>query len=257
MRRYGCTLLFAFSTVLFAQSASTKPRPPIVRDPAAIQAVERAISAFGGSQALSGARTWIADGTTTVNGTATPLHWEATREEFYVENGSPGSQVILTSGHGHPAVQRASGVTAIPYHVHRSWIRPFAIGALLAQELADSNYSFEVIPRKEDPSVIVVRTIDHQSVIDSMVTPQLWYFDKSTGLPDEILYEQHDLKNPGAFGWVTMTPGDYQSEEGVLTPFSVGYATGGHITERMQFTSVEVNENIPDSQFAALQGANQ
>jgi hypothetical protein len=164
---------------------------------------------------------------------------------------------ILTSGHGHPAVQRASGVTSIPYHVHRSWIRPFAIGALLEQELADKSYSFEVIPRKEDPSVIVVRTIDRQSVIDSIVTPQLWYFDKSTGLPDKILYEQHDRKNPDAFGWVTMTLGDYRSEKGVLTPLSVEYAVGGHLTETMKLSSVEVNESIPDSHFAALPGANQ
>lgn len=234
-----------------AQPNSPKGRQPIFRNATAVAAVEQAIAALGGHAALAGTQSWMASGTSIVNGEAQPVLWEATRDDFRVARGPSGSQSLFTSGHGHPAMQRASGVSAIPYHVYRSWIRPFAIGALLQQEIDDKNYSFELVTYK-DPSVTVVKTVDHRTLIEESVTPQLWYFAKSTGLPQQIIYRQHDPKHAAAFTLVTMTLGDYRRTGAVLAPFAMEYSSGGKTFETVQFTSVEVNANISDSDFAAL-----
>ena len=208
----GLGLLVAVST-LQAQStrqpsntavrSGTSTSAPI-QDPQALEIVQAAITALGGSQALSGTHTWTFQ-----------AHMEGP-----LANGNVNYPITVNStGTEDAVVQARNGKqwTAPPVH---SLFVPFVLGSVLVDQTQNTQFSIRYLglSNQGTTSAEVVTFIP---AADPNSLPQLWHFDTKTSLPTSVSFG-----SPAELGSTISVPGqtllsDYRPISGVLYPFRV------------------------------------
>jgi len=188
-----------FSIPLFAQSP-----PPAQRDPQAVAVVDAAITALGGSAAISQSQSWTfqaqIDGPM-LNGTVS---------ETVSVNAGPAAPVVMPNG-----VTIKKTPRAFP-----SAFVPSLIGAVLVKELKDPNYSMRYVGQTTLGSKAVT-VVTFSLARTSFGIAQIWFFDSATGLPAGV-----EFRFPAQIGQAKSLPGttivsDYRSISGVLYPFRI------------------------------------
>jgi len=129
---------------------------------------------------------------------------------------------------------------------------PFHLPAvLLLRELNDSTYSITWQGTVTLGGVTAARiriSLDTDSVA-SLVTPQDWYFDSSTGLPLRVEHRLPDNLRPEIFTAAAEEFSDFRAVARVAVPFRmVSYGDGEQIAVIM-VSSVDFNSGIPPGSF--------
>lgn len=256
MQRLSVLVLVAFFSVnAAAQVGNLEPsglpvsRDP-VRDPKALAVVQSAITALGGT-AIADLRSWAIEAQVqdTEKDKSGTVLWQKDGTEFRTERRNSTGTSYIVSGHGKPAWVASGKVTALLPHMVRATFIPALVGSVLLAEFQDKSYSIEYggISTIDSRSVAVVRTSVRTSQTEALVTPQIWYFDPSTGLPVRVVYRLPSLAGPKVFVSAEADLSDYRPVSRVLYPFRI-------VTYRRNEQSVVTLESVnPNAGISSVQ----
>jgi len=213
------------------QQAST-PQP--ASDPQAVAVLQAAITALGGATAIGQGQDWdfqsLSDG---------PLDGGNNTEtiSFQVPNAS-----IVVNGVSGPA----------PKFVSSSLFIPVLAGAILLQELQDSNYEvhFDGVSTLASKPVNVVKFL----VTSSQALTQIWVFDAATGLPARVFFESPAQIGQTKSFRALVDLSDYRAVSGVLYPFSVVTYMEGSLPETLSLQSVTPSANASPTPTGSTTG---
>ena len=233
-----------------------------VRDPQALDVVQKAIIAMGGP-----AIALIQDCTVQAQSDAVPgaqatsgaMTWRMAGAEFRIDGPGPNGTTSVMTGHGKPGMINGAA-TALPTYVTQALFVPVGIASVLAQELANPKMSlrFKDNEMLGTESVAVVTTALEMDYPDNVVSPQIWYFDTSTGLPVRVEFRSPDTRKPTNSFPSAVDLSDYQLVSGVAYPFKVVSSLDGQNQIVFTIQSVVVNSGISpsafDGQFISTEG---
>jgi len=238
-----------------------QPEPP-TRDGGAIEIVQRAISSLGATNSLTAVQDCVLSGVSESDSNPDlreEFTWTTAGAEFRFEVNSAKGAGFFVSGHGTPANVHDGKVTRINYHVAKANLPYYLPGLVLSRELANPNFSVKY----EGASTVGGRQAAHVHLGDasdklaSLVTPQEWYFDLSSGLPLRVEFRIPPNENAAAFIKGTYDFSDFRSVSGMLTPFQIAYTRERMRPRVITFNSVLFNAGISPSIFDAPQEAGQ
>jgi hypothetical protein len=235
--------------------------PHPAQDPQAVQAVLRAINALGGTEAIQQSQNYIVQAQVSPSSRsqaeAGQAIWTLAGGQIRVDLPSPKGTNTLSSGNGQPFwIIHGNPAQAISPHVVRPAFAPALVASLLLSELQGTNYSIQFIGSQSLGSelVTVVDISCQASRMESLVTPQRWYFDIASNLPVRIDYHSPDVKWISRFMHAELFLSDYQAISGVLYPFQIVRWFNGQQSDTLTITSIQTNPNIPASSFSAPGG---
>lgn len=230
-----------------------------VRDQQALDVVQKALTVMGGTTIAAiqdctvQAQSDAAPGTQGLSGTMT---WRMAGTEFRIDAPGPYGTASVMTGHGKPVA--INGTTKpLPMYVAQALFVPVAIGAVLAQELANPKMSlrFKDIETLGTESVAVITTALETDYPDNVVTPQTWYFDSSTGLPVRVEFRSPDIRQPTNFIPSAVELSNYHWVSGAAYPSNVVSYLDGRTQFVFTVESVVVNSGIGPSEFDSTGGA--
>ena len=255
-------LSFAVSVSLLGQQPSTT----VVRDPQAVAAVQKAVSAMGGV-ALSQVHDASVRGTVQIlsdsSAQSPSVLWEDAwgkgTPTFRRESHVGSSASVLVSGNGQPVDFQDGVTTKVPQHVAFSCAAVHLPGIVLAAQLNNSVFSFKFLGTTAVNGVpaVHIQSALTTDPIASALSLQDWYFDPNSGLPLRVDYRvanSPDLLNPGI---VSMQFASFQSVSGILVPFRLGETGLEGEQDIVTITSVTFNSGLSPSQFLPPTGAAQ
>ncbi len=230
--------------------------PPPTRDPVAVNVVQNAISALGGSSSISAISDSSAQGTFETSSGSGTFVGQTSGFEFRYSIQTNTDSRILVSGHGSPAdVRNGVGVTT-GIHILRSTLPYHIPGLVLLQEINNSNYSMTYVGVEDlnGTAVVHVQTVDNSDDIGSEVTPQDWYLDAGTFLPMRVAHRIPDSADPTIYVTTTRDFGSYMAFAGVQVPSSM--VINGS-SRSVTISSVQFNTGLSPDTFDAPVGGGQ
>jgi hypothetical protein len=234
--------------------------PHPIRDPQALGIVQASIAALGGAAAIEQLQTFVVQanivpspGSSAMAGTAV---WTVAGGEFRSDYTSGQDTTTVGSGHGRPFGSLNGTVQGLPNYIVRSSFAPTLAASILLKEFQDPNYSIQFVGASTlgAESVVVVRTSSQNNPMDSLVTPQTWYFDSASNLPVRIEHRLPDVKISTRFLITALDLGTYKNISRVLFPSQVARSIGGKPTETATVISIQTNTNVAASVFDAPGG---
>ena len=229
--------------------------PAAVRDPQALDVVQKALTAMGGpaiaviQDCTVQAQSDAVPGSPTASGTMT---WKMAGAEIRIDAPTPSGTASVMTGHGKPGMINGAS-TALQSYVTQALFVPVAIAPVLAQELANPKMSLRFKDNETlgTVSVAVIMTALETDYPDNVVTPQTWYFDTSTGLPVRIEFRAPDIHQPTNFIPTAVDLSNFQLVSGVAYPFKVVSSVDGQTQVIFIVQSVIVNSGIAPGTFDA------
>jgi hypothetical protein len=237
-------------------TAATSGGTPI-RDPQALAVVQRSIQSLGGSAHLGQLQDCVVraqveplDGSGITSGS---LIWTKSGAEFRSDFPTAKGTATVATGHGKPFRKTEGEVKTVPKHVLRALFVPAFVSFALLAELDTPTYSIEYVSPGTvgAEAVTIVKTYSDATPLDSVVTPQTWYFDNTTGLPLRVEYRLPDHYFPSKYLVDSVDLSDYRLVSGILYPFHAVRSILGHQVSDISVSSVASNTNIPPSVFDA------
>jgi hypothetical protein len=253
-------IVLSFVTFFLFCIPAGAQQPP-VQDPAAVAAMQAAVTAMGGTAAVAAIQNSVAQGTSVDAGDGGPpanFTWTYSGSDFRNENDDTTGSHILVSNSGSPC--DLEGASSVPFgpQVARANL-PFHIPAqVLFNELGNPNYTltYAGLSTVNGASAVHVQTADNSDSIGQLATPQDWYFDASSYLPIQVQYRLPDPINSQNWLAATINFGSFQAVNGVLVPFQLT-VTEGPIAFTATAASVVFNTTISPSEFSASCGGGQ
>lgn len=237
----------------------------LVREPAAIVAAQRAISAMGGDSLITGLRAIEVDGSISMSvGSATragTFVWknQVTDKgfEFRQEVTIDGNTSVFASGHGNPANRGAKGrVHRLAQHVAYA-APPFHLPAvLLESELADKDRSFLALDAANingHPAVHIQTSVS-TGPVETLLSVHDWYFDASSGLPLRVDYRVPDSFDAARYQPASADYADYRDMDGVATPVSISATQAGAPIAVVSISNVQWKAALNPSDFDLVAG---
>jgi hypothetical protein len=171
--------------------------------------------------------------------------------EFRSQLTTANGMSSLVTGHGKPVATSNGAGTTVASHVVRSVLIPPLVAPILLTAFQNPNYSIQyggtaVIGSE---TVSIVRIANDATNLDSLVTPQTWYFDAETNLPSRIEYRMPDGKRPYRYLNGTLDVSDYRSASGVLYPTEILRSREGSPYEKITVESLTLNTAVPSTEF--------
>jgi len=252
LRRFLPVLfLFCNSTSLFSQN-----QLPVVRDSRALKIVQTAINNMGATNSTSVILDCAVTGASESDSNPEVqknFTWTIAGDEFRFEVSSANGTDLFVSGHGTPANVSNGKVSAINYHVARANLPYYLPGLLLSRELANSNFTVKYVgtARAGGRQAVQVHLSDGSDKIASLVTPQEWYFDVSSGLPLRVEFHIPTNANAGDLTKGRFDFSDFRSVGGILTPFQISFSEEPLPHRVIRFNSVRFNVGVSPSVFDA------
>jgi len=109
--------------------------------------------------------------------------------------------------------------------------------------------------------VVRVRTSLDEDRISSVVSPQEWYLDATTGLPLRVEFRvpeiSHDITHPLDYEAEAFDFSNYQRVGGMLVPHSLAAYSQGSPKAVIMVTSVNFNQGLSPTEFDAPTGGTQ
>ena len=250
--------LLLFFVCFFAAYAlaQSNARQPVRRDIAAVEVLQRALSAMGSPALLANTRSILASGTFQGEADSPPKSfiWKdaliGERFEFRKELSGATGNSVLVSGHGHPQYLGASGHRRnLPSHIATA-VMPFHVPALvLSQVLSDERYSIRLVEStSQSPHVRITNSQDDEH---AAVIKQDWFFDASTGLPVRLEYLVPSVTNALNSDRASATFSDFSVIDGIAVPHKLEVSQNGTIVAHVTLTSVSFNSSVSPSDFEA------
>jgi hypothetical protein len=233
------------------------------RDPQAWAIVQNAFAAMGGVSSVSTIQNVVVQGTsqdTSPDGSAesSSFTWTSAGRDFRFENNATTGGHVLVSNGGNPQDLRDGTwfpVTPVMARVNL----PYHIPALaLLIEADNPAYSFIYVGTTalNGRAAIHIQTRNDSDQVQSLYSPQDWYFDPTNGLPMRVEYQSPLLPNRKGFLPASIDFGNFCSVSGILVPFQLNM-TYGPITFTATVNSVAFNSAIDPSNFLASDGGAQ
>jgi hypothetical protein len=260
--------LLALSPVLAQQqsppqsSAPTSPK----RDPQALAAVQLAITASGGANALASIQTVIATGGITPSSPqswVTPgnFKWEddlrGNKDEFRDEFlPATGTTQVFASGHGKPGFN--NGKKFLARSAHMAYANPpFHLpGLLLYLEFSDPNWSIEFIETSASATgpIVHVRTSTRGGPVEDTISVQEWYLDGTTGLPVRVVHRLPTDNNVFDYMTTTLDYSVYKPVNSMAVPFVLTTSEDGKPISTATINSINFNVAVSNSDFDLSSG---
>ena len=234
-----------------------QPQAP-VRDDQAVQIVRTALSKMGAENRAAVIQNCVLTGTSDVS-SKPELHreftWTIAGDEFHLEGKGAKGTNFFVSGHGTPAHVFNGKATVVNYHVARATVPYYLPGLMLSRELANANFSVKYVGTSEveGHKAAKVHLGDLTEKLNSLLTPQDWYFDLGSGLPLRVEFRMPTNENAADFIKGTYDFTDFRLVEEMLTPFQVSFADGQNPTRLISFTSITFNVGVSPSIFDSPQ----
>lgn len=243
------------NTITSRSNPNSNRIAPYPRNNQAIQILQNSVSGLGGLALIRSIHSWTIDSThsSPTQTNPTTVQWKIAGEEVREEASSANDTSVLTSGHGQPAFQNASGTHPLHTHVLHAMFHPELVAKYIQERIDDQRYSVEYLGT-DSAGEAMVRTIFHATLMDQAVTSQMWYFDKVSGLPAKVEYRLPDMTDPNKYAVATVSLGDYRAVNGVSIPFGATVALGNAIFKTIQLNDVHLNTSFSPDEFAPLQG---
>lgn len=253
----------AFAQSPTAGSAPAAPAPPaIVRETQALATAQSAIAAMGGAGAVAAIQDATVQGTIQdqpADGSpAQNFIWMSSGSQFRTQITNATGTRIYVSGNGSPVDQENGVNTPVPSFVAQANL-PYELPALvLLNELNNPNYTISYVSTQtiNGNPAIHIHTCDDTDFTSSLVTPQEWYFDTTSGLPVRVEYKlpqntdvQHGLP-------LSIDFANFKAAGGILVPYQLTM-NEGPIVEIAIVNSVALNTGLSPSAFAAPSGSAQ
>jgi len=238
--------------VLLATSGFSTAQAVPQRHPAAVLAVQSAISALGGSSATG----QISD--STIQGSMTDSSdpnsqisfvWQNAGSEFRYDLQTSPSDTVFLSGYGNPGLLQ-NGVfspvnaymvdDALPYHIP---------GLVLLNEFNNAAYSILMVgsePWNNIPAIHIQLLCGSDSV-NPELTRQDWYLDATSYAPLAVVYRVPDQMSSSKYSSGSISFGNFQQVSGVLVPFQL--VVSEELVETVTVSSVQFNSGISPSTF--------
>ena len=234
-------------------------RPQAERDAKAVAIVQRSLSAMGWSAVTSDSYAWaitvqtVAAQDNPTQGTTTTT-WRVAGAEYRAES-EHGS--VCVSGHGKPGCSGGGKVQHFPPYIAAATIVPGMIGKHLNDVYNDNAYSLAYrgsgeISNKQVEIVELWSTAPHA---DAQTTMQIVYFDSSSGFPLRVAYEVLDVHRSDRGRPSHVDFSDYQSQGGILYPFTSSEYSGSHLTATDTLQSLNAGGQYEASIFDLDGGA--
>lgn len=245
----------AHGQALVPLAGSIGERTVPTRDPAAVADLQKAVTAFGGADAIAQLNDL------TVSGSIMPspdsrissgtFTWEAAGFEFRSQTDGPAGHRVLVTGHGRPAYAEADGTHQIPAHLAPTLLPIHMPGAILLRYLNDPLASVEFVDDQSAESTpgIQVRTsfaFDKHGIV---APPIEWTLDPQTFLPVQIKYSVIANAHPRIQWTNVVLLSDYRRQAGVMIPFHFVTITNGSPEGTFQVYSASANSRMPQSNF--------
>jgi hypothetical protein len=150
-------------------------------------------------------------------------------------------------------------VSRINYHVARGNFPYYLPGLLLSRELANPNFTVKFVGSAniDGRQAIQIHLSDGSEKLASLVTPQEWYFDLSSGLPLRVEFRIPLNENAAAFIKGSYDFSDFRTVSGMLTPFQISFSQERLPLRIISFNSVTFNTAVSPSVFDAPKGEGQ
>jgi hypothetical protein len=235
------------------------PSGPPKRDSQAIAEVQASLSIMGGLANIQGVQSCVINlvaDESNIGHTVGPLTLVVSGTDFRSDFTGPNGVVTLSTGNGSPYRTVAGTPRKVATHVTRAWFWPALVASELAAEYRNPDYSFlyKGVSTLNGVPVVVVATVSQATRIESLVTPQTWYFDSTNSLPIRVEYRLPDRKRPDLSQVGAVDLSKYQAVESVLYPFYAVLWINGKSDGVRTVGSVLPNAVISPAEFAAPGG---
>ncbi len=241
--------------LIFTTCIPLSAQQPPQRDPQAVAAINNALAALGGQGAIPQIRDCVARGSTRVP-EGSPLAngnfiWKNAGEEFRYEYATSSAVEVFSSGHGRPAIRKADDVARLHGHMALANFPPHLPGVVLLKQLTDPKYTLTFLGPGvlADRQVIRVRTSLDSDIASAAVTPQVWSFDATNGLPLRVEYRWPDNSNAESFVPVVAEFSDLRSVAGVVVPFRIVHHVNNELIATSSLDSVTFNTGLDSAEF--------
>ena len=271
--RFGRFLLLISACVSLAFPAAAQqnaavaatPQPP-QRDAQAVAAIQKAVSALGGSslaQVRDSSVQGVVQNLSDASAPQVTLKWEDSwgkgAPAFRRESHVGASTSVLVSGNGQPVDFQDGIATKVPKHVALGCAALHVPGIVLAYQLNDSRYVFKFVENTifNGQAAMHIQSALNSDPILSALSLEDWYFDPASGLPLGVAYriaDKPDLLNPGT---VSVQFADFRQVSGFLTPFRLTEMGLAGEKDVVNITSATFNSSLSPSEFLAPAGAAQ
>jgi len=193
-------VFFAACAAIAAQTGASVSVP--VRDPLAIQRLNLALTALGGSQNVSQMDSCIAEATRTSRNHSYSVKRFNVGNDYRYEVTLDGSTTVNTSRQTRKnnttsaSNMNMNGRTPsnrdprrnIPLISPAMQVVPHLAPAALLRRMLDSATSLELIPADQSPAGAIGILMKKTSTITKQAEEQRWYFDSQTNLPVSVTY---------------------------------------------------------------------
>jgi hypothetical protein len=249
-------LVLMIGLVMVASAVAQGPQ----RDATAISTLQSAITAMGGSNAVSSIQDCILTGSiANQNGTNTNFTWTISGSQFRVETTTAkGGTNVFLSGHGSPAWVLNGNTSALNYYMARAnlpfYLPPYA----LLQVLNNSVYTLKYlgVVQLNGASVIQIHISDDSDPVGTLVTPEEWYFDPVSFMPLRVQYREPSNSSVSDYTTATLDMSQFALFNGILVPASISYSDGFG-SETITVGAVTSNSGVSQSVFDPPQGGQQ
>jgi hypothetical protein len=256
MARYGfvVSLILLLASVVFNPIPLISQNQPPTRDPQALKIVQTAIHNLSATNSATAIQDCVLTGTSESDSNPDlrkEFTWTIAGNEFRFDVKNSKGRGVFISGHGSPVNVSSGKTTKINYHVAKANVPYYIPGLLLSRELANPNFSvkFVGVAVVGGQKTIQAHLENGSDKLSSLVTPQDWYFDPSSGLPLRV--EFRIPTNENAADWVkgVYDFSNFRSVDRVLTPFTILFTRQRMRPQVITFSSVTFNTGISPSVF--------
>ena len=231
-------------------TASSGPKP--IRDEQALNVIQTAIAALGGTTAIGQVQSLqvqaqMQNADPNASGTMT---WEMSGSEFRIATNIGSKSGVMVTGYGSPTTS-ANGISrAVPQFVKNAIFIPAFVSVELLNELQNAQYSFRYVGSTtvNGTAATVIETALTDSRVDGRVTLQKWYF-AATNLPIRVEYLLPSEKTPYAAMPGAVDLANYEAVSGVMFPFTITPYHWKQPFGTVSVQSVNVNPTIAASDF--------
>jgi hypothetical protein len=199
-----------------------------VRDPGAIEFLDKAVALFGADRGSLSASILITGSAQQVDDQGTPstgsFIWRdfllGTTHEFRRELNLGNTSRVIVSGHGKPAYSADGKAIALPNQVRHTQ-KPLHLPYLVwVSALSDSSQSVRLLA-DSNANMIHIRIADESNPTLAIISATDWYFDGTTHLPLFVEFPIPKTRNLLLFSVSRLEFGNFQRTSGVLVPMNL------------------------------------
>jgi hypothetical protein len=242
----------SLALLFFLATACATAHPQASKDPAAISAVENALTAMGGDPAFSAIQdVTVSAQAQDANGQAAlpDMTWKSMGMSIRTEVTTEAGTSITTAENGAGFVEDVSGtVLASDTRLANSAFPHHLPGIVLHSLLSAPDRSLAIVSDTNDESIVHIRSV--RVLSDQTVVPETqedWYVDLNTGLPSRVDFVIPATSGSDVTGSVNFV--SWQKTSTVLIPQTIQDVQNDAIQDTFVLGAPAFNQGLTDANF--------